>query len=77
MPVPSDYAVLKAAKQFYGIDVRPDQTEQIERLRHLLYDSKNPKRESKSHMENKSAQSTDESSFTKMSSIGRPKLSKK
>ena len=42
-PVPTDFAVLLADREYYGIEVDPSQTQKIEQLRKWLYNSKNPK----------------------------------
>lgn len=50
-PIPSDYSILKVAKQFYGIEVDPNNQRDVQLLRYLLYDSKNPPRGNKAQIQ--------------------------
>ena len=46
IPVPSDFAVVSAAKEFYGIELEESENKlaEVERLRQWIYHSKSPDR---------------------------------
>lgn len=43
MPQPSDYAIIEAVKNYYGINVDLSEKEKVDRLRNWIYNSKHPK----------------------------------